>query len=558
MIYAEMWTDRIAVTLPPTYNEMIKRVPGARYKDNVWTTPLSWAACVQLRAEFGQLLDIGPQLSEWAFTHLQRRNDVIAFKEGQYTYGAALSQELRAYQLTGASWLMQAGRALLGDAPRVGKTPQMLVALRASALNGKTLVVAPNSVKFTWGLEAQVWYPEAKVTVLHGSAAQKAKQIKEGADIFTINWESIRTLSRLAGYGSLLLSDKEKKEGPLNTVDWYAAIADEAHRMADPKAKQTRAMWYLFWQATLRYGLTGTPVVNRGADLWSIMHGLAPEEYPVRSSWIDRYFNSGQGRFGWEVFGLKPDTYAEFHEILKPRFLRRTREEVDSQITQANPPQIRWVELGVKQKAAYTLMKKEQLLAEEGGILAVSTPLERDLRLGQIANGTPVIEDGAVVALTTPSVKLDALWEIMDESPEEPLIVFSPSKLAIRFIKEQMDKKKIESIEITGDIDPQLRAANIAKFQMGMAQVALCTTGAGAEGITLSRANTVVFVGLPGSMVQFLQAKERAEAVGKERPVDVILVLARDTVDEKDLARLDMKQEYLQEVTQDGERGRES
>lgn len=554
MIHAELSDGKIALTVPPTYNEMVRQLPGSRFVKNEWTLPVSWAGAKQLRATFGDLLTVGPEFTAWANAYVERRSTIQAIQDRQVVYD--LDARLYDFQRTGSSWLVSVGRGLLADEPRMGKTPQVLVALRtlgAGAL--PALAVVPNSVKWTWAAEAEIWAPELSVQVIGGTAPQKRKQFDTPADLYIINWEAIRNHTRLAAYGSIEMSESDRTPGELDALGLVTVIADEAHRMVDPKAKQTRAMWNLMWQATYRWGMTGTPVVNRPDDVWSIMHGIAPEEYPDgKSKWVERYCVAGQGRFGWEVFGLKPETSAEFHEILRPRFLRRTRAEVGS--APQLPPQIRWVELGTKQRAAYKAMNKEQVALIDGEILVAGNPLVKHRRLSQIAAATPVLEAGEIVALTTPSAKLDAVLEILSEEPDEPVVVFSPSRKLIELLDTELQRKKYKTSLITGKVDPQMRAANVARFQIGETSVALCTTGAGAEGITLNRANKLIFLGMDESHVKNLQAKDRAEAVGKTTPVSVILVLAKDTVDESTLDNDETKEGFLQEVVRDAQRVR--
>lgn len=75
MPHAERRDNVIAVTTMWTEKEMIKQVPGARWdKDNsVWTVPLSWAACLQLRGMFGQELSVGDELAKWSMDELTKR-----------------------------------------------------------------------------------------------------------------------------------------------------------------------------------------------------------------------------------------------------------------------------------------------------------------------------------------------------------------------------------------------------------------------------------------------------------------------------------------------------
>ena len=82
MIRATIEGDRIAVDCPPTWNEVVKRIPGARYTGGSWTTPLTWPACLQLRDEFGENLVLDQSLIDWAQAYLERRKYIMALRDG--------------------------------------------------------------------------------------------------------------------------------------------------------------------------------------------------------------------------------------------------------------------------------------------------------------------------------------------------------------------------------------------------------------------------------------------------------------------------------------------
>lgn len=554
MITAEKVGDRITVTISPLYIEVMKKIPGSRYTNGAWTVPLSWAACKQLRSEFGELLEVGPSLTQWAKNHIFELENIQLARTAEVDGISFLPNYLYPPQKQAVCWAYEAERGLLGSEPRTGKTLVMVEVLK---LLGKdslpVLVVCPNSVKYAWADEFNKWNSGLSVSVLtNGSVTQRKKQVESGGyDVLVVNWEALRTLSRQAPYGAINLTEKEKTDGPLNLVGFRTVIADEAHRAADPRAKQTRCWWQLAWGATYRYALTGTPLVNHPGDLFSVLHGLSPEEYPVRSTWVDRYCLTLQGQYGFEILGLDPKYMQEFYEIFDPRFLRHTQADMAPFRPEKLPPQIRWVEMGTKQASLYKKMKKEMIANVDDEVLVAGNPLVKSMRLSQFASAVPVVEDGEVKALNMPSCKIEALLELFDEEPDVPTVVFSPSRKLIELADRELNKKKIETVLITGEIDPQLRAANISHFQCGIVSVVLATTGAGAEGITLSKARRVVFLGLPFSLVQWLQARERSEALDKTSPTDIVVILTKDTVDEQIIPILEGKELRLQEVCRD-------
>jgi SNF2 family DNA or RNA helicase len=551
-ILADRAGDRIIIAAPPTYKDLIRRIPGARYNDLSWSVPLSWAACRQLRAELGEMLEVGPGLNAWAAQFIAWKAGVLRHRVGETAF-EGLPEGLRPLQVTGASWMAAVGRSLLGDDMGAGKTIQTIAALELLGDQAyPAIIVTTNSMKYVWEAEFAKWAPGRTVQVIHGTAGQRRKQFEAEADVTVINWEALRLHSRLAPYGSIALTDAEKERKELNGLGAVTVVADEAHKAVDPKAKQTRAYWFLMHEATFRYALTGTAVINRGADLFGIMHGLAPEEYPVRTSWTSRYFNAGEGRWGWEVFGLKPHMQEELFDVLDLRFLRRTKEQIAPELPETLPAQYRYVDLGTKQAKAYRDLKKEMMTAEtEGGVLVASNPLVLAGRLAQVAGGLPVVEDGKVTALTTPSVKVEALLEILEESPGDPVVVFTVSRLLANLVDEQLTKKGYRTVKITGDVDAAMRAANVARFQVGEADVAIVTTAAGAEGITLTAANRIVFLQRDWSAVRNMQAEGRVDRIGQTRSVQPIYVIARDTIEERVLDVNTEKEGFMQEILRD-------
>ncbi len=540
----------------PRDKDRAKAVPGARYDRliDAWTYAVSWAACVGLRAEFGTDLEISPEVRAWATQEKEELRELLHLKTAVWDPSAA--GRLFPYQQTGKVWLASAWQALLTDEPGLGKTAQVLKALEAAGPRAlPALVVCPQTVKHNWAAEIEMWIPGTPVTVIGGTPAQKRKQFEsaqEKGGVVIINWQSMWRHTRLAKYGSVVLTEEERSEKELNGFGFKTIIADEAHRAVDPKAKQTRGWWHLAHEAEFRYALTGTPVVNKPDDLWSLMHGLRPEDFPEpRSRWIERFCNAGQGQWGWEVWGLKDAAKAELFSFLDPRMLRRTKAEVLPQL----PPkqfQTRWVEMEGKQATVYKALKKEMLAEVGGNILTVSSPLVLVGRLTQAAAGTPVVDsEGQVVALSNPSCKVAALLDIIDERPGESLVVFASSRKLIELCAEVLDSKKVSNVLLTGEVSGEQRQANVETFQAGGAQVALCTIGASSEGITLHKASTAVFLQRGWSNVAFLQACDRIHRIGQQEQVTIIDIVSYDTIEASQHARIQDKDANLQEVLRD-------
>lgn len=439
----------------------------------------------------------------------------------------------------------------------VGKSCQAATA--AWIAGGAVLVVAPNSMKHRWAREFELWAPGYRTFVLEGSAAQKRKTLDAAAEAWnqglpvmvSTNWESLRTLSRLAPYGSTKRTEKEQEAGPLNSlISWNVVIADEAHRAKDPKSKQTRALWAVAQGARYRWALTGTPTLNTPGDLWAIGRFYDPDTYgDSRHKWHNRFVDYIETQWGPKDIGLRKDRRPEFNAWFDMNFIRRTKDEVLDL-----PPityQTRELELTPKQRAAYNRMVDEMIVAVEGGVLMATDPLALLTRLSQIASATPVVDELDVVGLGLPSNKVAALLEILEEGDGQ-LAVFAQSRKLIELAEGELLRKGIDTVSITGRVQAAQRDMNVSTFQGGGARVALCTLGAGSEGINLYAADTAVFLQRSYAYGMNQQAESRIHRNGQEADkVTIIDLVSKDTLDEDVIEALHSKAGMAEQVLRD-------
>lgn len=549
----EIHNSRIYIWSELYDRERIKQVPGANWDSDVqqWHLPLSWASCVAMRGVFGQQLQIGPQLAEWARhyrTHVVE--PALTLKPAMEAPELMQSDpELFPFQRVGVRFLETVKTGLLADDMGSGKTIQIIRTIRRLGVS-KILVVCPNSMKYTWADEFARWDPGRPVSVIDGTAAQRRKAISQDADVYVINWESLRLHSNLAPYGSISLTEAEKKPKDLNEIDWDVVVADEGHRAKDPKSKQTRALWAVSKNARYRFAATGTPIESHPGELWSLMHFVSPENFPRKTKYIERYCHQEFNPFGgMDIRGLRADTAEEFHRIVDPLILRRPKDVILPQL----PPKVetvRYIPFSGKQEKAYRQMQTQMIAELANGDLAVAlNPLQQFIRLTQFASAYAEMEDGKV-ELQLPSNKVDAFMEILEEASGEPVVGFAESKQLIVLTGIQLEKAGIPFGYITGDTTPDQRAVAMRDFQEGRLRVMLCTS-AGAEGITLHASRILVFLQRFWSSIKNSQAADRIHRIGQERGVDIITLATLGTVDEHRERVLATKDDALQEILKD-------
>ena len=532
------------------------RIPGSRYADGIWHCPATWSAIKVIRTLWPWAV-LTQSVLDWVWKEYHERIEpTLAVREYALDPGHEMPVPiggLYPYQTTGAHFLALANGGTLADDMGTGKCLQAICTLEIGSLY-PALIVCPNAAKGTWANEFAKWNPSVRVQVIGGTASQRRKQIDAEADVYVVNYESLRTHTRIAGYGSIALSDEDKRPKELNEIEWECVVADEAHRCVDPNAKQTRALWGVSAEATSRIALTGTPLVNAPDDLWAILHFEAPEEWPSKTKFIDRYCLKEYNAWGgMSVIGLNPATRQEFFDLISPRFLRRPKALVNPWLPEKVYERLD-VEMSPKQRKAYDAFRNDSLAALDGGVAIASDPLTILTRLTQLASATvDVTEQG--VRLCTPSSKVDTLVDLLQDMPStEPLVVFAQSRQLLVLAHERLEKEGISHGSVWGDQGEFERQGFIDSFQSGEIRVILCTLGAGSEAITLTRASTVCFLQRSWSMVTNRQAENRIHRIGQEAPsVIVIDMVAPGTVDEAIIAAIQAKGDTMEEIVRDKE-----
>ncbi|UDL15902.1 DNA helicase [Microbacterium phage Pumpernickel] len=584
------------------YKELCASIPGSRYVGGRWRLPVSWASCLALRTTFRDELVIGPKLTDWAIHERSSRVDpsmmlreIIAMDETQG------DPDLYPHQRAGVKFLATAKRALLADEPGLGKSAQAIRALleiqRRGIMAFPALVVCPNTLKTNWKREFEKWWPGVKVQIIHGTAAQRRKQFEEyfkveGTDdryhVLIVNWESLKGHSRLAPYGSVALKKCQEHGGEdpkitparcevhereLNRIDFQAVIADEIHRAKSPKAATTRALWSATGNAEYRFALTGTPQSSDVTDLWSIMHWLAPEEWPSKSKWIDRTVDTMLNAFGgMHVIGIKPTMQEEFHALLNPRMRRMLKSVVLPWLPEI-VYQVRDVEMSAKQAKAYKQMKEKSIAALDNGeyVLAADALLQAK-RLQQFANsyaeivvvpGDPLHPDPEkqmdkeIVKLSEPSATLDAVVDDITNGDfgDDQVAISAVSSQLLELLSAKLTKAGIPHGMITGDYAVDVRQNAIDDFQQGRTKVILFTVQAGGVGVTLTAARWLLRIERPWSLIDDVQGRDRVHRIGSEIHDSIMIVdyIVKDTVQSKVHEALERKGEQFEEVVKDRE-----
>lgn len=453
---------------------------------------------------------------------------------------------LRPYQGEAASRMLDRRGFILEDEQGTGKT---ITAIGAT-VELPVLVVCENNTKYQWADAWATWRPDLTVTVVEGTAKERVTALMSGADVTIITWPLVWRHSKLAGYGRVKLSDRELQEKELNR-QWGTLIIDEAHKMKDPHAKQTRALWAIARESDYRYALTGTPISRTPDDLWSLLYCVQPDCWPVHSKFLDRYCATAfNPHGGLVVYGLKPERAEEFHRIHGYYSIRRTLREVEPELPDEPQYTTRYVEMTKEQDAQYRGMKKEMKLWFDDGLMVATNNMVKAGRLYQIASSC-IDESGLMVG---PSNKVSALLEIVEEYEGVPLLVLTKNRGLADLVQGKLGTKAVAH---HGGIPDRDRKTARERFIAGEIPYLVGTYGTLAVGIDGFQHATHVGVRLqrPWDLLSDDQAVSRLLRSGQSQgTVQFIDVISPGTIEERVLDVLAEKEMNFDEVVRDSER----
>jgi hypothetical protein len=456
-------------------------------------------------------LEADPLSADAAWCSLRER--ATAAEAFEPILPAGLRADLRPYQFEGFRWLARlsawAPGACLADDMGLGKTVQALALLVHRAALGPALVIAPISVTPGWISEAARFAPGLRVLPYRGADRDALLVDMRPGDLV------------VAGYGVVT-----RDVDALANVRFATLILDEAHAIKNAATRRAQAVGRL--QADFRVALTGTPVENHLAELWSLFRVISPGLLGTWPQFRERF-----------VVPIERDQSAERHaalgRVLRPFILRRTKERVLPEL----PPLIELERLVSLSSAELELYATTRLAAATA-IRGARTPKERvDVlswltRLRRLACHPRMVRK----AWTGTSSKLDAFMAVVDElrATGHRALVFSQFTDHLALVREALIARGISTVYLDGDTSLDERARAVESFQRGVGDLFLISLKAGGTGLNLTAADHVIHLDPWWNPAVEDQATDRAHRIGQSRPVTVIRLIAQGTIEEAVLA----------------------
>lgn len=465
-----------------------------------------------------------------------------------------LTVPLYPYQKEGTRFAVRAGKAIIADEMGLGKTLQAIASAEVYLREGmaeQVLVVCPTSLKYQWkreierftggdrvecsgeGVEDGLTIP--KVVVVEGAPAKRAKLYKSPAPYKIVSYHTmcndVRHLGKLDT--DVLIMDEIQR-----LKNWDTLISRAARKIAS------------------RYAvlLSGTPMENKLEELYANME------------LVDQFCLGPYYQFRDQHILLHPETggimgYKDLNaigEAVSNRLLRRTKKGVRLQLPKRSD-QFVLVPMTQRQDDLHSEFKWDLLVIlnkyRKYHYMTEQDRLRVLKLLGQmrmVADSTFILEQN----LTTRSdVKIAEVMNLLDnvlESGDEKVVVFSEWERMTRLVAMELDKRGVRYEYLNGRVPSKRRGELVDDFTTLPESRVFLSTDAGSTGLNLQVASTLINMDLPWNPAVLEQRIARIFRLGQEKPVQIINLVSKGSIEEGMINKLRFKKSMFEGVLDGG------
>ena len=437
-------------------------------------------------------------------------------KSKNYEIPKDLNATLRDYQVSGFEFFKtlsdyQFG-GILADEMGLGKTIQT-IAFLLSNKDKKSIVITPTALIYNWKNELEKFAPTLKVGLLHAAKSEREK-ILDNIDNYDVILTTYTTYK----------NDIDKYKN----INFDYCIIDEAQNIKNPDAIITKAIKNV--NAKVKFALTGTPIENNLMELWSIFDFIMPGYLYNKSKFKSIFVNNDKN-------------IIELKNLIKPFILRRTKKEVITELPDK-----------IEQKIIIDL-EKEHKRAYKGYVNLITRKIKENnqdnitvfsylTKLRQLCLSPELM----VKNYQGRNSKLDVLINIINDSSDEKILVFSQFTKVLEVIGKRLNEENISYSYLDGKTSAKDRVKLVEEFNTNNNKVFLISLKAGGTGLNLTSANIVVHFDPWWNPAVEDQASDRAHRIGQKNVVNVIKLIAKGTAEERVINLQETKKELIEDI----------
>ena len=441
---------------------------------------------------------------------------------------------LRGYQEMGYRWLKVLDKykfgGILADDMGLGKTLQIITILQDEKNNAQihkpSLVVCPSSLCLNWKNEVEKFGEGIKTLVINGSLIERKNQIKSSN-----NYDLVVT--------SYDLLKRDLDIYLENNIKFRYQIADEAQYIKNSNTQNARTLKEI--SAETKFALTGTPIENSLAELWSIFDYIMP----------GYLFSYNKFKRDYETKIVKDHDEKQMDRLktmIEPFILRRTKKQVLTELPEKTISVVK-NEMSEEQQKVYLtyLAQTKKEVAKVVGLNGIKKSQIQILalltRLRQICCHPSLFLDN----YDGESSKLNQCIELVKEaiSGGHKILLFSTYTEMFKIIERELEKENIQYFKLTGQTKTDQRVDMVDEFNKNKdIKVFLISLKAGGTGLNLTGADIVIHYDPWWNLSAENQATDRAYRIGQKNNVQVYKLITKNSIEEK-IDNLQQKKEAL-------------
>ena len=404
------------------------------------------------------------------------------------------------HQRDTARFLTLHRRAFCFNEAGTGKTSAAIWAadyLMNQGIVKRVLVICPLSIM------QSAWQADLFKTAMHRTCAiahgSKRRRVIDGEYEFVI-----------INYDGIPAEREAIKEANFDLI-----IVDEANAYKNPTTVRWKTLARIITPDTYLWMMTGTPASQSPEDAFGLAKLVNPSGVPkYKTAWKEKVMMQIT-RFKWIP---KNDSRDTVFSALQPAIRYEKAQCLDLPDVVY---QTRTIDLTPQARKYYRELVKEMQIEAAGETISTVNAAAALTRLLQLSGGAVYTDDRNIVEFDV-SPRLNVLLEVLEESPHK-VLVFIPYRHTLTLVKNFLDKHHISNEIISGDVSATQRASIFNKFQTtDNPEVLLIQPQAASHGVTLTRADKVVFWSPVMSVETYLQCIARIDRVGQKNNMTVI------------------------------------
>ncbi|MEG2800038.1 MAG: DEAD/DEAH box helicase, partial [Erysipelotrichaceae bacterium] len=459
-------------------------------------------------------------------------------QDSDYEVPANQKDILRNYQKTGFRWLKTMAvygfGGILADDMGIGKTLQVITLLedqKQCEPGTISLVVCPSSLILNWESEIRKFSSSLTSIIISGHSEERLKQIKKIKD-YDIVITSYDYLKR----------DIEAFEG----FEFTYQFIDEAQYIKNHNTKNAQSVKQI--KSKHRFALTGTPIENSLAELWSIFDYLMP----------GYLFNYAYFKKEYEVAIVKDhdmQALASLKRLVEPFILRRVKKDVLKELPEKVERTL-LVDLNDETRKLYNanvaLIKKDlSSISKQKFNSSHIMILSMLTRLRQLCCDPRLIYDN----YQDGSAKLDACMELIQTclQAHKKILIFSQFTSLLSILEKELEKETIPYYLLKGSTPKLQRQHLVNSFNANQIPVFLISLKAGGTGLNLTGAEVVIHFDPWWNISTQNQATDRAYRIGQHNNVQVFKLITKDTIEERIMELQSKKQSLSDSIINNNE-----